>query len=96
MKLEKMEFGGIKGRSLSEMVVQIFSDFQEQVAKFSNSTYNPLDLTDKVLERHIGQTMQSASTSHSLYTCMWHLLELNIILIVRLCISGLQSANVIW
>ena len=47
MKLEKMEFGGIKGRCLSDMVVQIFNEFQEQINKFSNSTYNPLDVSNK-------------------------------------------------
>ena len=48
LKLEKVEFSGVKGRSLGEMVEQIYNDFQELMSKFTNSTYNPLDVNNKV------------------------------------------------
>ena len=48
LKLEKIEFGGIKGRSLGEMVANIFNDFQEMMNKFSSSTYDPLDMDNHV------------------------------------------------
>lgn len=44
LKLEKVEFGGTKGRELSEMVVNIFHEFQGVVNKLSHSTYDPLDV----------------------------------------------------
>lgn len=48
MKLEKIEFGGIKGRCLSEMVAHIFLEFQELASKFNTSTYDALDIHTKV------------------------------------------------
>ena len=48
MKLEKVEFGGVKGRVLSQLVVNIFMEFQELFKVFADSSYNPLDPEDKV------------------------------------------------
>ena len=48
LKLEKVEFSGVKGRCLGEMIEQIYNDFQELMAKFTNSTYNPLDINNQV------------------------------------------------
>jgi len=48
LKLEKVEFGGVKGLSLGEMVVQIYNEFQELMSRFTNSTYNPLDVNSGV------------------------------------------------
>lgn len=48
MKLEKIEFGGVKGRILSQLVLNIFEEFQEIHKVFGERTYNPLDPTDKV------------------------------------------------
>ena len=48
MKLEKIEFGGIQGRCLSEMVVHIFTEFQELTGRFTNSTYSALDVHNEV------------------------------------------------
>ena len=48
LKLEKVEFGGVKGLSLGEMVVQIYNEFQELMSRFTNSTYNPLDVNNGV------------------------------------------------
>ena len=48
MKLEKIEFGGIQGRCLSEMVAHIFTEFQELTGRFTNSTYSALDVHNEV------------------------------------------------
>ncbi|XP_013396327.1 dynein beta chain, ciliary isoform X2 [Lingula anatina] len=46
MKLEKIELGGIKGRSLSAQVVQIFDEFNELYKMFSERAYDALDPVD--------------------------------------------------
>lgn len=43
MKLEKVEMGGIKGRSLGAQVVSIFEEFQGYYAVFPQRTYDSLD-----------------------------------------------------
>ena len=48
LKLEKIEFGGVRGWSLSELVVQMFNDFQELMTQFSSKPKDPLDLTNLV------------------------------------------------
>ena len=48
LKLEKIEIGGSKGGILSELVVQIFTEFTELMNKFTNSTYDPLDVHNTV------------------------------------------------
>ena len=48
LKLEKIEFGGIKGKALGELVVQMYAQFQETLSKFTGSSLNPLDLGNKV------------------------------------------------
>lgn len=48
LKLEKIEFGGLRGQSLSELIVQMFADFQELMNQFSNKPYDPLDLANLV------------------------------------------------
>ena len=48
MKLEKVEFGGVKGRVLSQLVQNIFFEFQEMFKVFADRTYNPLNPEDKV------------------------------------------------
>ena len=49
MKLEKVEFGGVKGRILSQLVLNIFNEFQEIYKVFGERSYNPLDPTDNVI-----------------------------------------------
>ena len=51
LKLEKIEYGGIKGNQLSQVTEGIFNEFQEHFKTFTESTYNPLDLEDDV-RRH--------------------------------------------
>ena len=46
MKLEKIEFGGIKGKMLSSQVVQVFEEFQELYKLFTERTYDSLDPQD--------------------------------------------------
>lgn len=50
LKLEKIEFGGLRGRSLSELVVEMFSNFQDLVTQLSNKSYDPLDPNNEVLQ----------------------------------------------
>ena len=42
-KLEKIDFTGIKGSGLCTMVQQLFGEFQEHVAVFTQRSYDPLD-----------------------------------------------------
>ena len=54
MKLEKVELGGIKGKVLSQQVVNIFEEFQTHYKVFTDATYDPLDPSDPVsLSFHI-------------------------------------------
>jgi dynein heavy chain, axonemal len=46
--LEKVEFGGVKGKALSTKVFKIFEEFKEEFEKFSNKKYEPLDPDGKV------------------------------------------------
>ena len=48
MKLEKVEFGGVKGRVLSQLVHDILVEFQEMFKVFSDRSYNPLNPEDQV------------------------------------------------
>lgn len=46
MKLEKIEFGGIKGKMLSSQVIQVFDEFNELYKLFTERTYDSLDPSD--------------------------------------------------
>ena len=48
MKLEKIEYGGVKGKPLSTLTVQIFDEFNEKYKHFTEVTYDPLDPQDDV------------------------------------------------
>ncbi|KAK3091630.1 hypothetical protein FSP39_021358 [Pinctada imbricata] len=43
IKLEKIELGGIKGKMLSQQVVQLFEEFNEQFKVFTTKDYDSLD-----------------------------------------------------
>lgn len=45
MKLEKIEIGGIKGKSLSQQVVQVFEEFNELFKVFTERSYDCMDPT---------------------------------------------------
>lgn len=42
-RLEKIEIGGVKGKTLSQHVLKIFEEFKEEFEKFGNKKYDPLD-----------------------------------------------------
>ena len=46
MKLEKVEFGGIKGNGLGEDVQNIFKEFDDSFLLFSEGKSNPLSTSD--------------------------------------------------
>jgi len=48
LKLEKVEYSGIKGRMLSAQTVAIFEEFNEMYKTFQEVTYDPLDPQDTV------------------------------------------------
>ncbi|CAF0885207.1 unnamed protein product, partial [Didymodactylos carnosus] len=45
LRLEKVEIGGVKGKTLSQLVVEIFELFKEEFEKLSSKKYDPLDPT---------------------------------------------------
>jgi hypothetical protein len=47
LKLEKVEIGGLKGRSLGMKVAGVLSQFHETFAVFGGITYDPLDPEDE-------------------------------------------------
>lgn len=47
-KLEKVEFGGIKGGMLSHQIETLFNEFNNSFKMFSDLKYDPLDLKDEV------------------------------------------------
>ena len=48
MKLEKVEYAGIKGKMLSAQTVAIFEEFNEMYKTFQEITYDPLDPQEMV------------------------------------------------
>lgn len=48
MKLEKIEFSGIKGKALGQQVLDMYEEFQEAYNVFAERTYDCLDLTNTV------------------------------------------------
>jgi len=48
MKLEKIEFGGIKGKILSSQTLQIFDEFNALYKIFQEKSYDCLDPQDTV------------------------------------------------
>lgn len=46
LKLEKVEYAGIKGRRLSAETVAIFEEFNEMYKSFQEVLYDPLDPQD--------------------------------------------------
>jgi len=48
LKLEKVEYAGIKGRMLSAQTVAIYEEFNEMYKTFQDVTYDPLEPQDTV------------------------------------------------
>ncbi|XP_053544923.1 dynein axonemal heavy chain 9 [Bombina bombina] len=55
MKLEKIEFGGVKGKALSQGVLNIFQEFQDIYKIFSERTYDCLDMQNMEFEADISE-----------------------------------------
>uniref|UniRef100_A0A8C5WIH4 Dynein axonemal heavy chain 17 n=1 Tax=Leptobrachium leishanense TaxID=445787 RepID=A0A8C5WIH4_9ANUR len=55
MKLEKIEFGGNKGKFLSQMVADMYQEFQDFYKVFSDRTYDCLDTGNKEFEDDISE-----------------------------------------
>ncbi|XP_071659373.1 dynein axonemal heavy chain 9-like [Patagioenas fasciata] len=51
MKLEKIEFSGIKAKTLGQQVLDMYEEFQEAYKVFSERTYDCLDLTNTDFEQ---------------------------------------------
>ncbi|NXH32764.1 DYH9 protein, partial [Myiagra hebetior] len=47
-QLEKVEFGGMKGKALGQQVLDVYEEFQEGFQVFSERTYDCLDLANAV------------------------------------------------
>ena len=46
LRLEKLEFGGVKGQALSDMVQRIFQEFQELMTGFAGRSDDPTDISN--------------------------------------------------
>lgn len=68
MKLEKIEFSGIKGKALGQQVLDMYEEFQEAYKVFAERTYDCLDLANTVggtslreRQRHVHVSKAAAS-----------------------------------
>ncbi|XP_048343352.1 dynein axonemal heavy chain 9-like [Sphaerodactylus townsendi] len=52
-KLEKLEFSGIKGKVLSQQVLNMYEEFQEVYKVFSDRTYDCLDVANMEFEEDV-------------------------------------------
>ena len=48
LRLEKIGYGGIKGHMLTELTDALYREFQDQYHVFAESSYNCLNIADKV------------------------------------------------
>ena len=48
LRLEKIQFGGVHGQPLSDMVEAMFTEFNEQLAAFTGKPEDPLNITNNV------------------------------------------------
>lgn len=48
-KLEKLEFGGIKGKCLNAQICKLNEEFIESCNTFKEKTYDPLDYNNMVI-----------------------------------------------
>ncbi|XP_041078235.1 dynein heavy chain 9, axonemal-like [Polyodon spathula] len=53
IKLEKIEFGGIRGKVLSQQVLSMYEEFQEIYKVFTERTYDCLDTTNMEFEKDV-------------------------------------------
>ncbi len=50
LRMEKMQFGGVKGEILSDMGVKMFEEFQEVMNSFQGRAGDPLNIDNNVRE----------------------------------------------
>ena len=48
LRLEKIEFAGVKGRVLSDLVLRMFEEFTELSNAFQSRSDDPLDINNTV------------------------------------------------
>lgn len=48
LRLEKIQFGGVKGQSLSDLVETMFNEFNDLMNAFVSRPGNPLDISNNV------------------------------------------------
>ena len=48
LRLEKIEYGGVKGQILSDLVQDIFTEFTDLVNTFQSQQNDPLDISNNV------------------------------------------------
>ena len=48
LRLEKIEFGGVRGQALSELVEHMYEEFTELTSAFQGRGDDPLDITNNV------------------------------------------------
>ena len=48
LKLEKIEFCGLRGKELGDFVLEMYNDFQDLMTAFSGKNHDPLDPNNKV------------------------------------------------
>ncbi|KAM9371423.1 dynein axonemal heavy chain 9-like [Phaethornis superciliosus] len=58
MKLEKIEFSGIKGKALGQQVQDMYEEFQEAYTVFAERTYDCLDLSNMEFEQDASDFQQ--------------------------------------
>ena len=61
IKLEKIEFGGISGGSLSLQVVHLFDEFNSAFKVFQESSYDPLDWHEKAFKKDYNNFMDKVA-----------------------------------
>ncbi len=54
LRMEKMQFGGVRGQILSDMGVKMFEEFQELTSGFQGKGDDPLDITNNVRDSLTG------------------------------------------
>ncbi|KAI1896620.1 hypothetical protein AGOR_G00096650 [Albula goreensis] len=57
MKLEKIEFGGIRGKMLSQQVLCMYEEFLEKYRIFTEKSYDCLDTTNQEFEADVFEFM---------------------------------------
>ena len=53
LRLEKIEFGGVRGQMLSDLVADMFTEFTEESSQFQSLAKEPLDISNTVNHQYI-------------------------------------------